>query len=335
MTCNDPYAPPHDGNTTVELSMLIDEVPAEGIATVKIYGPNGDFEDDLPPYKVVDWPAGATSLTIPWSIVNSTYGYKSGDGWRDVAVRLLTTTGRHQIFGCNVILDRTQSTSDVPVPAFELGGTITEQSAGDGFGRSAASKIVTLPTNISWKAGSKVKRYDLQRLLDASWTQVALSKPKATSAKQTVAEGSTNCFRVRTTKTSGKKLAWRSGTPFDATIVQDGNSSLTYVGSWNSESRADALGGTLHKATAQGAKVKLTFTGRAVAWVTPRNGGGGALAWVYVDGERQEGRPERRGVPAKADRLLNVVAAGRPAHRKIVKKYASYSLPIDALLVLT
>jgi hypothetical protein len=235
-----------------------------------------------------------------------------------------------------VILDRSVATSGVPVPAFALNTVVTEQAAGDGFGASPASKIITMSTDIQWKSGmANVKRYDLQRFLQGSWTAIALSKPTATKARQLVSEGTSNQFRVQATKKSGQKLAWKTGTPFTATVMQDSASSLTYSGNWRTETPADALGGSLHTATAKGASVKLTFTGRAVAWVAPRGPGFGTVAAVSVDG-RFTKNVYLSASTYQARRIVFSMSwknAGKHTI-KIKKKYTDWTLPIDALLVL-
>jgi hypothetical protein len=56
-----------------------------------------------------------------------------------------------------------------------------------------------------------------------------------------------------------------------------------YTGSWATSSNAEQSGGSGKSATAPGASVSYTFTGRAVAWVTTLRPDAGAVQ-VWVDG---------------------------------------------------
>ena len=72
--------------------------------------------------------------------------------------------------------------------------------------------------------------------------------------------------------------AWQVG------VVQDSNTSLQYAGGWALSSSPKAFDGSQRYTTTAGASATLQFTGRSVAWITPRSSGRGH-ARVYLDGE--------------------------------------------------
>jgi hypothetical protein len=336
----DVYAPPYVSTTTVDLEIVVDYVPPEGIASIKVYGNNGNPDENQGPNLAVAWPTGATSLTMPWSLTNATYGYSSNDGLRNIAVRFLTNNGRSQWMGGMAILDRAVPTSDMPVPAVAQNTTIFEQPGGDGFGPTALASITTISTDIQWKAAdatSGVGGYDLDRLFNGSWTDVQLASPTDTSVRQSVASGTSNQFRVQATDRAGNTSAWKNGPAFNAAITQDNAANLVYSGAWKTVSRGDALGGSIHTAKAQGASVRLTFTGRGIAIVGPRGlSTAVGTANVYIDGKLAKAVFFTASTLQPRRVVFTTSWKSKGTHTiKIVKKYASSTLPIDAFVILT
>jgi len=331
-----PNAPPYVSATTVDLKIVVDEIPPEGVKSIKVYGNNGNPDENSGPNLAMNWPAGATSITIPWSITNTTYGYTAKDGIRNIAVRFLTNDTRAQWIGGMTILDRVVPTSDSPATGFALDTTVVEAPGGDGFGATAQSLVTTLSTDVQWKGSDAtgIKSYDLDRLLNGAWMDVTLPKPTATTARQSVSTGTTNQFRVKATDLAGNTGAWKTGASFSALVVQETSSSIVYSGKWTVDSRSDALGGSLKQTKVAGASAKLTFTGRAIAIVAPRSSG--AAADIYVDGNKIK----TVQVPSATYQARRIVFSmswkSKGTHTiKIVKKYVnSRAFPIDALLVL-
>jgi hypothetical protein len=171
-------------------------------------------------------------------------------------------------------------------------------------------------------------------MLNGSWNDVTLASPTSTKARQAVNTGTTNQFRVQATDLAGNTGAWKNGPSFGAVVTQDTSAKIVYSGAWRSVSRTDALGGTLRSATAVGAFAKLTFTGRGVAWVAPRTSPGATIA-VYVDGRFIKNVYLSSNSYQARRVVFSMSWKARATHTiKIIKKYRSYTLPIDALLVL-
>jgi hypothetical protein len=334
-----PNAPQYVSGTTVDLKIVADEWPAEGIKSIKVYGSNGNPDENSGPHVLKTWPAGATSMTIPWSLTSTTYGYDGRDGIRHIAVRFFTNNNRSQWIGGMVLLDRAVPTSDTPVPAVAQDTTVSEQPGGDGFGAMASARVTTVPTNIQWKgsdAASGIKAFDLDRLINGSWTDVALAKPTDTAIRQSVASGTQTQFRVQATDKAGNKGAWKNGPAFSAVIAQENATGLTYTGAWRTDNRSDALGGSIRTAKAQGASVKLTFTGRGIAIVAPRGLSGNiGTADVYIDGKKVKSVffTASSLQPRRVVFTTSWKAKGKHTIR-LVKKYASSALPIDAFVIL-
>ena len=151
-------------------------------------------------------------------------------------------------------------------------------------------------------------------------------------AVQGVNVGSSNQYRVRAAYTSGTTSTWQKTASYSMQVIQENDSRITYSGSWRTDASSDALGGHLRSTGTQGAFAKFTFTGRAFAWIAPRSAGSNAS--VYVDGKLLKtvilaGTNE----PRRVDFSVAWKSAGQHTV-KIVKKYVTNRLPIDAFLVL-
>jgi hypothetical protein len=95
--------------------------------------------------------------------------------------------------------------------------------------------------------------------------------------------GHTYRFRVRARDKAGNVGAWATASTWYPVLTQNSSTSLAYTGSWATASNAANSGGSARSASAAGATVSYTFTGRGIAWVTTLQSTGGA-AKVYVDG---------------------------------------------------
>ena len=278
-------------------------------------------------------------MTVPWSLTNTTYGYTAQDGLRNIAVRFQTNNGGARWIGGMVLLDRAVPTSDTPVPAVAQDTTVTEQAGGDGFGVSALAKVITLATNIQWKASdasSGIKAYDLDRLINGGWTDVTLANPTSSSVQQAVAAGTSNQFRVQATDRAGNTSPWKTGPTFAASIIQDNAANLVYGGTWRTETRSEALGGSIRTTRNQGAWVKLTFTGRGIALIAPRGlSSMVGTASVFIDGKLIKAAFFTASAYQPRRVVFTTSWKSKGTHTiKIVKKYASSWMPFDAFVVL-
>ena len=286
-----------------------------------------------------DWPSGATSVSIAWSLIDADCGYTTKDGVKNVFAEILTNNNYHDRVGGLVILDRVVPTADSPLPAFSLDHTVNEV-AGNGastLGQTAPTTSAT--TTIAWKASDKnpIAEYDLQRKVSSTWSGVAISDPSATSADQTVTSGTANQYRVDATDAAGNTGAWKTGPTYKLSSVDETSSSIKYSGSWRTDTRTDAFGGTLKSTSQKGAWAKFTFKGRAIAWVAPRTAPGGDTISVYVDGKLIKSVSLGANVYEPRKVVFSMAWKSSGKHTiKLVKKYAnSNRLPIDAFLILS
>lgn len=314
----------------VVLTFQIRDMPSEGLDRIRIRGEWGAS------WKTIPWRDG---LAVEWSLINSTYGYTTGDGIKNVHVELITKTGRKRTFGDLVILDRVVPTSTAPKPTFALNSVVDQVTAADGSGLTAASTNTAVAADVRWsgKDGGEVSSHRLQRSVNAgSWTTVSLAQPTIPTARQVLQQGNKFRYRARTIDTAGNAGAWKAGPEFGFSVHQESASSIVYKGFWQTAPRDDALGGQLRMSRTAGASAKYTFTGRGVAWIAPRSVDGDTVD-VYVDGVKVKtvhlslsaGYHPRRIVFS-----MSWKAVGTHTIR-IVKKYDNgYELPIDAFMVL-
>ena len=329
---HDVYSPTFKSAPDVTLSVTVHIPPPNGdyVTKVKLYANPGDGV-----CKVINWPPGATSISTPWSLIDTSCGYTTNDGVKDLRADIVTKNGYMITVGGIVILDRVVPTADSPLPVFSLDHVVNE-TAGNGL-NGLSTKVTTATTTIAWKASdtSPIAEYDLQRRINMSWSGVTLAQPDATATDQSAATGTSDQYRVQATDVAGNTGAWKKGPAFAMSVIQENATQVTYSSGWKVETRADALAGSVKYTTTKGAWVKMTFTGRAIAWVAPRTTPGDSAA-VYVDGKLI------KTVALVADTytprlvVFSMAWKGSATHTiKIVKKYANgYHLPVDGFLVL-
>jgi parallel beta-helix repeat protein len=143
----------------------------------------------------------------------------------------------------------------------------------------------SMPGRISWPAVPNAVAYRLQvRLDNGAWQSLALASPTATSVDSTFLVGHWYRLRLGTQFPSTAWSAWRYTAAIPVAAYQENASQLGYVGAWTRVARGGASGGYLSYATSSTARAKVTFTGRAVAWIAPLGPTFGS-ATVYLDGQ--------------------------------------------------
>jgi hypothetical protein len=139
---------------------------------------------------------------------------------------------------------------------------------------------------ISWDPNNRRPSgttFQLQRIVSGSWSNVSLSSGTQTSIQLRLRPGTKQGFRVRLRDSKGNVGQWFSTGIFTPRLVQDGNSSLSWTGSWSKVSNSNASGGTVRRSSQFGSSVTMTFTGKSIALIGtqgPRFG----VARVFVNG---------------------------------------------------
>jgi spore germination protein YaaH len=147
--------------------------------------------------------------------------------------------------------------------------------------------VVTLPARVSWTAtdpgGSGVRSYEIKRSVDGAAFAPYASGVTGTYLDIGVVPGHTYRFEVRAVDAAGNVGAWVAGSTVRPYLPQQTHAGLSWSGTWTSATDPTMSGGSVRWATAAGARVSYSFTGRSIAWIAtfgPNRG----LARVYVDG---------------------------------------------------
>jgi hypothetical protein len=180
-----------------------------------------------------------------------------------------------EISAARVTIDRTDP---------KVGTVKARLRTGVALGSSATK--APLPMNVTWSAtdaGSGVRSYDVKRSYDGgAYVRIASAIPTA-SLTTTMKPGHTYRFKVRARDHAGNVGSWVASSTWRSSLAQQTTAAVTYTGAWSSESVAAFSAGSARYATAAGASVSYSFSGRSVAWVTRLAPTSGAVH-VYVDG---------------------------------------------------
>lgn len=316
----------------VTVTVVVEAPPPDGIRGIWV----GNETEDGTGAKWIDWPDSGTEITFRLSLIDPACGYTSGDGLRNVGVKVVSNSGMNKpASGMSVILDRVVPVADAPIPAFALGTHVDESDVSAVSRGVTPTSAVSVQTEIAWRPAGTVRQYSLQRLDGSSWTGVPLIAPKTSSTRTQLGLGQPRRYRVRATLTSGATGAWKRGPSFSMATFQDTHDSLFYSGTWLSQSRVEAYGDSLRYTLQKGSFVRLTFTGRAIAWVAPK-GTNGDTAAVYVDGTFVKLVHLTAAYYQPSKVVFSMAWKNAGTHTiKIVKRFDNRrQLPIDALLVL-
>ena len=181
-------------------------------------------------------------------------------------------------FASKITIDRSDPSTSTPRPTLRKGLQI-------GGGANTP-----LPMTLSWTgsdSGSGIASYDVRRSRNGGAWQTIASRTTDTSLQTTVTPGHSYRFMVRARDRAGNVGSWSGGSGWSAQLVQESHGDLSYTGAWSPEADEDFSADRSRVATAAGATVKYTFSGRAIAWVTQLTPDSGAVA-VYIDGDLVE-----------------------------------------------
>lgn len=156
---------------------------------------------------------------------------------------------------------------------------------------STTSSVPTsgTPVVVTWaldESEDGVRRYELQvRKNSGSWTAAKLSSTRATSYRLTLGSTTEYGFRVRAVDNDGRVGPWRNTEQQRGWRIDDSSDYLNWSGpSWSIRTSSSYIAGRAHRATSDDASVSFTFTGSAVAWVSPMGSAYGQ-GQVFIDGK--------------------------------------------------
>jgi hypothetical protein len=142
----------------------------------------------------------------------------------------------------------------------------------------------TVPARLVWAATDGADRYQLQlKRVGGEYVAVPLSNAKAHAKSIVLLVGKDYRARVRV-KVNGTWSAWATSPIVAVSRSQETSSRIAWDGAWKRTASASASGGHVRAIGVGDARATFTFTGRAVAWVSPKSSSRGS-AEVWVDGE--------------------------------------------------
>jgi hypothetical protein len=146
----------------------------------------------------------------------------------------------------------------------------------------------SIPVMTTWSASDSlagIADTSLERAYGTgAYVDQPLAAPTSTSASLTLNSSSTPWrLRDRAIDGSGNVSADATGPSTYVLLRQETGTGIVYGGSWTTTSTSTALGGKVRVASAKGAYVTYTFTGRGVSFIS-RKGTTSGKASVYLDG---------------------------------------------------
>lgn len=181
-----------------------------------------------------------------------------------------------QVNAPSVLIDRRAPVAATPKVTLRTGGSL-----------ASTSKTAGLLANLSLAGtdpgGAGIRGFDVRRSVDGgSYARIAtgvLSKGLAV----TLTPGRSYRFQVRAIDRAGNVGSWVSSATVRAYLPQQTYTAIRWKGTWRLGTSTGYSAGTDRFATAAGASVTYSFTGRAIGWVTTLGPDRGA-AKVYLDG---------------------------------------------------
>ena len=226
-------------------------------------------------------PAGFSVGFAPTSL----YGFAGVASTLSVTIPLGTPVGSYPV---TVVADEHGNTHTATATIQVVNDTPTALPPAVSPQLKATLGTTTVPTRVFWPAATDpstaIARYELQTSIDGgTWTTTTTTAATVRSAAATQAVGRVYQYRVRASDQVGNWSPWAGGPDVTSVLVQDRATAVSYTGTWTKLVTTSASGGSATYATAAGARVRTTFSGRGVALVAPVGTTRGS-AKIYVDG---------------------------------------------------
>lgn len=179
--------------------------------------------------------------------------------------------------------DVTTPTVEAPIVRFRVEAQYGQLTTQPIYGPDAAHVLITLAGS---DAESGIDHYSIQRRMDGQgWVWIGRNVSAGNLTRRAeITKGHTWQFRVRSVDADGNGSIWKETPVLHLSAVGDNSSRIRYSRFWKHVGHNDATGGSLKASTTAGSIARMTFRGRAVAWVAPVGTTRGS-AKAYIDGE--------------------------------------------------
>ena len=231
-------------------------------------------------FKLTSVPAGWTAVAPP-----SLLGWTANTGNLSISIPAGTPLGAYEIELQATNQGRVQ-TMTIPVQVVEDDPTAFPSIAVPIAG--SRLEATSVPVRVRWPAAtdptSPIAGYQLQVSVNgaAFGGTVDLGATRLDITRSLSLE-TWYRFRVRARDTAGHWSAWSVGPATKMHPVDDRSSSIVRRGAWSRSSPTSAWRRTVSGSSTTGASMSLRFTGRAIAFVAPKNAYRGK-AQIFIDG---------------------------------------------------
>ncbi|HUG29601.1 MAG TPA: glycosyl hydrolase family 18 protein [Candidatus Limnocylindria bacterium] len=182
-----------------------------------------------------------------------------------------------QVNAPGVLIDRRKPVAAAPKVTLRTGASLASASKATGL----LASLVLAGTD---PGGAGIRSYDVKRSLDGgSYTWFATNVTSSSMAMSLTPKHSYR-FKVRARDWAGNVGSWVAGATIRAYLRQQTNKAMRWKGTWRLGTSSSYSAGSDRFATAAGAAMTYSFTGRAIGWVTTLGPGRGT-AKVYLDGK--------------------------------------------------
>ena len=282
-----------------------------------------------------------TDLPDGWTPGSATslLGWSANNGQVTVAIPEGTPLGRYQIEVTATNQGRSETTTipvDVVVDDPTANTPITSLLFGVWMGRtSVAMRVGWSPAT---DPSSSIAGYEVQVSRSGGpWTDTVAAAGNQTNTSYTLTLDGSYRFRIRAQDAAGHWSPWAT-TPKATTIhaVDDRSSSVVKRVSWVKRGISTAWRSTVIGGSSASASVSMSFTGRGVALVSPKNARLGQ-AKVYIDGKYIKTISLKSSVGLSRQVVFTSYFAAGGTHTITLRPLGSgkYRLfQVDALLVL-
>ncbi|HEU0243889.1 MAG TPA: tandem-95 repeat protein, partial [Candidatus Limnocylindrales bacterium] len=276
------------GHVTISLD-CVNDAPTAGDDTATVLANSGAAG-----YAVLanDGDIDGDALTVTLVSVDSAAGTVSTDGTTVTFTPAGGWTGEAVI--SYTISDGTLTAS--ATLTITVGGDVTAPTVSRATVAFATGRVnESAPLRISWSAtdaSSGVASYEVQvSIAGGAWRSVYTGA--GTSVVKFYRFNKTLVWRVRATDVAGNVSGWVLSSKRTIKSVQNSSTRNIYRGSWSPVGSTGSSGTGYAYATTKGARVTLSFSGRAVLYIAPKTSKSGYVK-VYIDGKLVGRFNERR-----------------------------------------